>query len=356
MLPVASAAPSSILPFGYAPFWTLVWCCGLLVSCLLLATRRTGPLEALAWGLMSVPVWVSVWGFVNSIPVLVATDDVLRPATPAQLSRMFYRSVLVDLGYLGAGFLLWLHVRTGGVARLGVRGVAAALRDATRPLAQPREGRSLAAGYALFPLLLIGTALANWFLTRNVPGLVNGDESRFWDHLDPYRSVSISLAAGFTEELVYRAFLLVVLFHALRRAAPAWPAGAHAALAILGQATLFGLAHAGYGTWIHVLLPFLFGVVAGLVAWRWGLWAAIALHVQVDLYVFLNLLPDARFPWATPLLIALFALNVAVLVAWTAAGLLERWRRRRDGDDEVPSPPGPPGPWPAPVARGPSDK
>jgi membrane protease YdiL (CAAX protease family) len=52
------------------------------------------------------------------------------------------------------------------------------------------------------------------------------------------------------------------------------------------QALAFGLAHTGYGTWAHILGPFLFGLAMAWVALRLGILAAIVLHAAVDIISF----------------------------------------------------------------------
>jgi hypothetical protein len=52
------------------------------------------------------------------------------------------------------------------------------------------------------------------------------------------------------------------------------------------QAILFGLIHAGYGTWVHVFGPALFGFGMAWIARRLGVLAAALLHAEVNVVFF----------------------------------------------------------------------
>jgi membrane protease YdiL (CAAX protease family) len=56
--------------------------------------------------------------------------------------------------------------------------------------------------------------------------------------------------------------------------------------AALVQAFLFGLIHAGYGTWTHVMGPFLFGLGMAFVARQLGIVVAALLHAQANIVFF----------------------------------------------------------------------
>ncbi len=271
------------LELRFSEYWTLVWLSALAGGVLYHVLARhpgRGVARSAGLALMSVPVWMAIWGFVDSITILTDPNSVLRPISRAGLSRVYTRGLVQDLGYLGAGFMLWtLH--QGFPRRLSE--LAARLRDEGFPMGRSgKEGISALHGYGWFPVLLLGTIAVNFFLQNATPALNNGDESDVWANLTIYHVVMISLTAAFTEELVYRVFLLMVLQRLLLRV------GLNARLAMIGamtgQAILFGLAHAGYGTWSHVLLPAGFGIIAGIAAIRFGLWSAVMLHFLVDIY------------------------------------------------------------------------
>ncbi len=296
----------ALIPFRYSIYWLAVWLAAGITGFVALA-MHPGRWRALGIGLLSVPVWTAIWGFIDSIPALADPGSVLQPASPDRLARMYYRSFLIDLGYIGAGFLA-LYKHHNWFGPLTTTRLASFAQECGVPLGRG-EKASLVAGYLGFPLLFLGTAGAS-FLLGSVEALNNGDESNFWINLEPYHVVMLSISAGVTEELVYRAVLMVGLL----RATQSWGCWS-APVAVAGQAIVFGLAHGGYGTIIHVLMPLLFGIVAGIVALRFGLWAAIVLHVLVDFYVFSSYLGDG--PWFRFAVWTLLV-NVAISLAWAS--------------------------------------
>ncbi len=306
------------LDLRFSEYWLLVWAgaavTGILYS-ILARERPPGAARSVGLGLMSVPVWMAIWGFVDSISVLTDPNSVLRPISRAGLSRTYAHGLIRDIGYLGSGFLLWtLHQGFP----LRVRELAARLRDEGFPMGRSgRESTSSLHGYAWFPVLLLGTIAFNLLIRQAAPALNNGNESDVWANLTLYHVVMISLTAAFTEELVYRVFLLAVLQRILLRVG----ASARASIigAVVGQAILFGLAHAGYGTWSHVLLPAGFGIIAGIAAVRFGLWSAIVLHFLVDIYA-LGAQLFTELPWFAAFLTWGLLVNIAV-----ALGIGLRW-------------------------------
>ena len=295
-----------LLPVLFPYTLLTAWLAGSLVA--LAAHFRGRRLhQAAGLGLMAVPLWLTLWGILNSLEPLLSGGVVLRPYSTYELSNLYSRSLLSDLGYLGVGFLL--YARGDSWTRMLSASPTAIARDLQRsglPLGRGGEPASLAAGLLLFPLLLGATIAVN-LLTAGVDVLHQGDEESVWDNMTVFHALLIALAAAFGEELLYRGFLQ----GALTRVSPA-------PLAIVAQALFFGFAHAGYGTWIHVLLPFLFGLVSGVVAWRWGIWAAIAMHFLVDLVAFGVYVAEDQ-AWFGALLGTLLLANAVATVAYGAA-------------------------------------
>ena len=291
----------------------LAWAMAFLVAGVAMATGKRGH-QAAGLGLMTVPLWLTLWGILNTLEPLVSGGTVLRPYSVYQLSGLYSRSLLSDLGYLGVGFLL--YARGGSLRRLlsaSPHAIASDLRRAGLPLGRRGEGASFATGFLLFPLLLLG-AVAVDLLTRDVAALHQGDEASVWDNMTVFHALLISLAAAFGEELLYRGFLQ----GALSRVAPM-------PVAVAVQAVFFAFAHAGYGTWIHVLQPFLFALLTGVVAWRWGIWAAVVLHALVDIFA-IGIEATGASPWFA---VALTVLLYANVVATAAAGAYLLLRRLR---------------------------
>ena len=300
-------------------YYAVPWVLG--IAMLAYGVGRGHPVHrALGIGLMTVPVWETVWGILDSVVELLQGGFTFRPFTRHELSSLYSNKLLEDLGYLVAGFLLYASDGVRDVFRQTPRRLAKALVAAGFPVGivgRPRpEGRSLFSGLLVFPVLLLVTVAVNWYLGR-VESLNQSDESSIFDNMTLLHAVLISLAAGFGEELVYRGVLMV----GLSRRMPML-------VAIVVQAIVFGLAHGGYGTWSHVLLPALFGLVAGLIAWTFGIWAAITLHVLVDLFAF-GADASSNVPELGPIIVYVFIANCALTFAWSVLWAVKRFEARR---------------------------
>ncbi|MHB1261809.1 MAG: CPBP family intramembrane glutamic endopeptidase [Thermoplasmatota archaeon] len=296
----------------YAVPWVLAL--GTAVAARILGTRG---LRAVGIGLMTVPLWETFWGILSSIEPLVQGGFTFRSFTRHELSSLYLYKFLEDLGYLGSGFLLYASDGTWrGVFRQTPRSLARSLVALGLPMGQRSEGRSGLFGLLLFPVLLLVTIAVNVVL-NGVQQLQQSDESSIYDNMTVYHAVAISLAAGFTEELAYRGLLQTGLSR--RMPMP---------IAIVVQAVFFGFAHSGYGTWVHVILPTLFGLVAGLVAWRFGLWAAIVLHVLVDIIAF-GADASGNVPWLWQAIVWAFLVNCGLTVAYAAWWVLRKLEARK---------------------------
>lgn len=269
---------------------------GGLVALAYLATHRRG-LKAAGVGLMTVPAWQALLGVLPDLALPFAGNPVpFEPLTFTQESSRFAGPAVRILGPLGAGFLMWAIGREPRlVLRPRMSRLAAHLRATGIPLGDG-EGAGIRLGLAAFPLL----ALTNLLLLWATAGLSNSDESRLDANITLYHVVLIAAVAAVSEELLYRGLVQTGLWRLGRRQFPTTSLVA----AIVLQATLFGFAHAGYQNLQHFVFATLFGLFAGIVAWRFGIWAAITLHFLIDLYSFgLNL------PWLWPLLgLALLAM------------------------------------------------
>jgi membrane protease YdiL (CAAX protease family) len=292
------------------------WALGAAAFAFVLARGR--PVHrSLGVGLMTVPVWETVWGILDSLVELRQGGLVFRAFTHHELSSLYLYKLVEDLGYLGLGFLLYnSQGGLGGLLRQGPREIARGLAAAGLPLGRRSEGSSALLGLLAFPVLLVSTLVVNGLLHR-VDSLSQSDESSIYDNMTLFHAVMISLAAAFTEELVYRGVILV----GLSRRMPM-------AVAVLVQAVVFGFAHGGYGTWSHIIIAALFGLVSGLVAWRFGLWAALALHFLVDLFAF-GADASSNVPWLWPAIVWAFLANCALTLGAAALWALRKAEARR---------------------------
>ncbi|HWH09075.1 MAG TPA: CPBP family intramembrane glutamic endopeptidase [Candidatus Thermoplasmatota archaeon] len=246
---------------------------------------------------------------------------------------------------------LWLSVQTRLVNYLVLPGVGLLLmRDAVPLLGRGRLRDALQAhglaprrswrrdamrGLALFFAIAVAY-LGAYALSRLVPSLVaGGDESAYWRNVTLPLIVLLSATAGLTEEFLFRG----VLLRGLARVMPWWPAA-------LVQAVLFGLIHAGYGTWTHVLAPAVFGLGMAWVARVLGVVPAALLHAQVNVLFFsIDVAPAYVAAQGLPGLAGLGALVLALAAAsaWAlwrtrADGVVLLWRSLLGGLKEVPDP------------------
>ncbi len=295
-----------VLPMQFLQFrftlWALAACTGLAYA---VATRRVTAGIGIAF--LSLPLWAPVLGFLHSIPELASTTTVLRPRSTYQLSSSYIRGLLWDIGYMGFGFLLWA-------------GVPSSLADWARRLQNAgfrirwSEHKDALAGFLFFPAVLIGSWIINVVVYAQ-PALANGDETSIWDNMTPYHAVMISATAAFTEELAYRVLALSVAAWALARL------GASRSMALAGavvlQALLFGIAHSGFGTWAHIIVPLFFGLFAGVVVVYFGVWAAIVFHFLIDIYAF-GIHAAGNEPWFWNALWVLLLTNLVASVAWAS--------------------------------------
>jgi membrane protease YdiL (CAAX protease family) len=295
-------------------YYAVPWVLGAITALARLLGRRG--LQAAGLGLMTVPLWETVWGILDSFGPLLQGGFTFRAFTRHELSSLYLYKLVEDLGYLTLGFLLYASDGWGSLFRQTPRSLARRLLAAGLPMGGRGEGRSMLLGLVAFPVLLVSTIVVNLVLS-GVEQLTQSNEASIYDNMTPYHALVISLAAGFGEELVYRGVLQVGLAQRMPMT-----------VAILVQAIIFGFAHGGYGTWIHVILPALFGLIAGLVAWRFGIWAAIVLHVLVDLFAF-GVDASNNVPGLWQAIVWAFLANCALTVTYAVWWVLRRVEARR---------------------------
>ncbi len=306
--------------FGYG------WLLAIATGALSLLAHRNG-WKAAGVVFLTVPAWRTLLDVLPQASVPFVGGVTFQPYSVLDLSNQYIGSILFNLAYLVAGFLLWTMGDAPGLwRRPTARGLASVLRRMGMPLGKG-EPRSTAWGLAGFPLLLLGNVLL--LLATSNPTLQNSNEDDLFAKMTLFHAIAISAAAAFGEELLYRGVILVGLVALGRMALQSVPEPARSTTAFLAalvvQGLLFGFAHAGYASIQHLLFAVLFGFFSGFIAWRFGIWTAIALHFLNDFFVF-GL--EVRQPWAVPLLAALF-LPLVVFAAVFFTRRAGEWRASR---------------------------
>lgn len=238
---------------------------------------------------------------------LLFVPTVLDPASPIQLwrtveSQLWYNLALPLLG------LFLLHSNFADVA-----GPTSRRRERfSDVLAEhgvaPKVGVAgdVARALSLF-LLLAALMVAAWLPSQYVTGILSpgSDESAYWRNITIPLILLLGLAPGIAEEFLFRGLLLT----ALAKRMP-WIGAA------LVQAVAFGLVHAGYGTWTHVLGPFLFGLAMAFVARELGVVVTALLHAQANVVFFtVDIAPTYLAVHGALGLAALLAVSTALVAA-----------------------------------------
>lgn len=264
--------------------WVEVLPYALLFSALV-AIVRTGPLreakpglaplQRLGLVLLTAPLAVLVLVGLTSVPRL------LDGGTPlAMPSQILASKAVVHL-------LLYLAIPTIGLLFvLGPRDLATAMPGYLfgTPPTRKKISRGLARAAGVCGVL-VGGVLIGWSALADQAGLFSAEGPRvFFSQSTPAIALVLAGVAAVAEEVLFRGVLLKHLGRIL---------GRHPAVVL--QALLFGLIHAGYGSLLHVGAATVFGLLLGYLALRDGLMPAMAIH---------------------------FVVNVAVLAAWSGQGSL----------------------------------
>lgn len=184
-------------------------------------------------------------------------------------------------------------------------------------------------------LIALGGSLFLAFVLSNVGVFQSGaDDSNVFANMTPALVVMLSLAAGIGEELLFRSLLQPYFERGLNRFFPGRTTFALAG-AIFLQALLFGVVHAGYNNLLHVALPFVFGVLTGIVFRYWGIIPAIYAHVTIDIFAF-GVDAIDQFPWMNLALTLFFIFNLVVGIAVPAYLIAARLSSRIDPPDSLP--------------------
>ena len=121
----------------------------------------------------------------------------------------------------------------------------------------------------------------------------------------------LAIVAGVSEEFLFRGVLLVKVRDLLGGGRLGWW------VSVGASSVFFGLIHAGYGTWTHVLGPLLFGFFEALVWLRYGLLPAIIIHIGIDIVAFGVETFDVA-PWMETFLLLMFLASIAVPAVYFA--------------------------------------
>lgn len=278
--------------------------------------RRLTWLQAIGIGLVAVPFVRMLLNIYLSIGALF-TFTVLEPATREAMWRSVGRDVLFDLAFPLVGLLLLYNAVPRVASTRAPRGdVAGTLQD--NGLAPKHSWlRDAARGSTLFFVIAIAYLVALALSSRISATVAGGDESQYWRNITLPLIILVSGMAGLTEEILFRGILL----RRLARLVPLW-------IAALGQALFFGLIHAGYGTWTHVLAPFAFGLGMAWIARTLGILPAILLHAQVNVVYFALDVSDV-VPEAWILIASLGILNIAAALWTRFDAIVILWRSLR---------------------------
>lgn len=287
--------------------------------------RRGNLWTAAGLGIMAIPAWQV---FILVLPDMAKTFCVngnvaaILPSAPGpalapDLSAQFIGQLLW-LGYIAVGAMVWLQGTRPGWWR---RPTAQAVAAGVAPLVPMGRGelRSLRLGMAAFPLL----AAANLILVA-----ATRLTTPYFSRITAYHAVLLSVAAGCTEELLYRG----VIQQSIRHLVGAGSAGAvrryvAIVVAIVIQAVIFAYAHGGYGDPKVMLFAVLFAGVVGVVVQLFGIWTGIILHILIDFY---------GFVLGAPLDVGLIGVAAVVGVVILAVTILESrravaWLQTRGG-------------------------
>jgi membrane protease YdiL (CAAX protease family) len=272
---------------------------------LLVFRKRWTWVQCVGLALLASPFVRFLIGIYLTIVPLFTQFTVLQPISRAALWSGVQATLFQDLVVPAVG--LWLMHQGRVDEALDEHGLA--------PKASWR--RDALRGLALFFAIAIAYVVA-YFVSKGPLAALsyNGDESQYWRNITIPLILLVSGAAGVTEELLFRGVLLSWLSKRIP-----WLAAA------LLQAVFFGLVHAGYGTFTHVVGPFVFGLGMAWVARVLGVLPAALLHAEVNVMFFaLEVAPTyvaVNGAWG-------LAAIVGLVAAWGAACVVALWVTRAD--------------------------
>lgn len=247
-----------------------------LVCSVLFALIRTPRLRRQAPGvalrqrlglvLLVTPLAGLVFFGIASIPLL------FQGVTPAPMSP----GEITSKALLHA--VLYLLIPSVGLVL--VQGPRRTLRIAAERLTRPSFSRaSLGRAFswtAAFTGVLLLSVTAGWTLVeKSGTGLLTaGGAQVLFSQITPGVALMLAAFAAIAEEILFRGVLQESIAERI-----------NLAFAIILQAVLFGLIHAGYGSLGHVLAAGVFGLLMGVLVTRRGLLSAILVHFLVNVAI-----------------------------------------------------------------------
>lgn len=279
-----------------------------------LRTGRFAWTQSLGLALVYFPFVKFAWGVWTSWTFLVDPSSVAVSMTVAEMYAKFAFHAVQYFLVPVAGLLLML--------RKSPRTAFAGLRRAL-PLVMRRNGAAIRVswrhdsmhGLWLFSLFLVAYGLSVSAIAKldDAAGgsLSSGSDEAVFDNMTVPLVFLLALVAGVSEEFLFRGVMLVKirdLFGGGRLGL--W-------MAVGATSVFFGLIHAGYGTWTHVLGPLLFGVFEALVWLKFGLLPAMMVHIGIDVVAFGAETVDTN-PGMETFLLALFAASIVVPAVYFA--------------------------------------
>jgi membrane protease YdiL (CAAX protease family) len=286
--------------------------------------RRWTPGQCFGLSLLLFSLWRGVYFSFPNLLVIAGGGAVLGPTPAIEWYRDFFLKVLWDVVYPILG-LFFVFRRVPGIHKPFTWGHE--LKSVLRPMgAWVKRSAALDAGWGavLFPAFAIGSSVLATILAQGPTGKV-GNDSHVFDEITLDLVFLLAIIAGVSEELVFRGFLLSALQRVLG------PGKTSLSVAILVQAIAFALVHSGYAALDHLILPFLFGILAGLVYRLFGILAIMLVHAEIDVFAFTG---SYVGPYQEALIIAtnvLFLAQCAFAIVFLVFRVLT-WRERRRKD------------------------
>lgn len=319
-------------PFAYAvtfyfflllPIWVVVPVLGT-------ARRKLTRLQVLGASLLLGAIWRPIYGTLPDLTDIFTATGRLEPLSLSTLWRMTTLKYYHEIFFVLIGLLL--ITRTMPLVQKPPRWPADFKRAFGAIGANVKRNWWIDCGFGAFALIVsyVGSLLLINLFSRTTIGSTGADDSSYFDNMIPILVVLLSFAAGLGEELVYRALLQPALqrwarnlFPAHRPALMEWGS---LAVAIVIQAVIFGIVHAGYSSLSHVLIPMAFGLWMGIVFRFFGFLACVWTHTMIDIIAFGSDTFDSH-PWMVGALWFLLLFNLLYglgTVAWVTVTALHR--------------------------------